>query len=257
MTAPALLICSGLDPSGGAGLIADVRIAALLDTRPVGVVTASTIQNTQGVISSVALDPELIREQLEMLLSDVEVNAVKIGMIGNGSVAEALGHALQLTNAPVIWDPVVRSSRGETALLEGGLERAVTALAPHLTLITPNANELAILTGLSVADVDDAIEAGRSVAARLDTAVLVKGGHLGTVDAADYLCRPAGVIQLPGERIPGGEGVHGTGCALSTAIAAYLANGAELVEACLEAKRFVAELIGAPVKPGRGASAVV
>ena len=81
--------------------------------------------------------------------------------------------------------------------------------------------------------------------------------HLGADNAADYLCRANGVVELPGTRIPEGEHVHGTGCALSTAIAAYLANGAELLEACQEAKRFVAELIGAPVRPGRGASAVV
>jgi hydroxymethylpyrimidine kinase/phosphomethylpyrimidine kinase len=276
VTAPGLLICSGLDPSGGAGLIADVRIAALLDTRPAGVVTALTIQNTTGVIASVPLDPELIRQQLEMLLSDVEVAAVKIGMIGSPEIATAIGHALQLTRAPVIWDPVARASRGETALIEGaladersgfagersGIDLAIAALGPHLALVTPNVAELAMITGLSVEDVDDAVEAGLSVAARLDTAVLVKGGHLGGADASDYLCRtPApgrqAVIALPGERIAGGEHVHGTGCALSTAIAAFLANGADLVEACGEAKRFVAELIGAPATPGRGAPAVV
>jgi hydroxymethylpyrimidine/phosphomethylpyrimidine kinase len=111
--------------------------------------------------------------------------------------------------------------------------------------------------GLAVEDIDDAVEAGRSVASRIDAAVLVKGGHLGGDVANDYLCRPTGVIEIPGDRIAGGEDVHGTGCALSTAIAAYLANGAELLEACQEAKRFVAELIGAPVTPGRGAAAVV
>jgi hydroxymethylpyrimidine kinase/phosphomethylpyrimidine kinase len=124
-------------------------------------------------------------------------------------------------------------------------------------VITPNANELALLTGLGIDDIDDAIEAGRSVATRLDTAVLVKGGHLGGADATDYLCRTSGVIALPGTRIPEGEHIHGTGCALATAIAAYLANGSELLEACSEAKRFVAELIGAPVLPGRGAPAVL
>lgn len=257
MSAPNLLICSGLDPSGGAGLIADVRIASQLDTRPVGIVTAATIQNTQGVLASVPLDPETIRQQLETLLQDMEVTSVKIGMVASAQVAIAIGEALQLTRAPVVWDPVARSSRGDTPLVEGSFDHVVAALAPHLALITPNANELGLLTGMGVADVDDAVEAGRSVAARLSTAVLVKGGHLGAEDASDYLCRANGVVQLPGARIPDGEHVHGTGCALSTAIAAYLANGADLFEACTEAKRFVAELIGAPVRPGRGAAAVV
>ena len=257
MTAPGLLICSGLDPSGGAGLIADVRVAALLDTRPVGIVTATTIQNTLGVISSAPLDHEMIRQQLEMLLSDVEVTSVKIGMVGSAQIAAAIGEALLLTRAPVVWDPVVRASRGETALIEGSFDQVIQALAPHLALITPNANELALFTGMAVEDAEDAVEAGRSVATRLSTAVLVKGGHLGAEDSSDYLCRANGVVQIPGPRIPQGEQVHGTGCALSTAIAAYLANGAEMLEACQEAKRFVAELIGAPVRPGRGASAVM
>jgi len=257
MTAPNLLICAGLDPSGGAGLIADVRVAALLDTRPVGIVTAATIQNTQGVIASVPLDPEVIRQQLETLLQDVEVTSVKIGMVASAQVAVAIGEALALTRAPVIWDPVARSTGGDAPLVEGSFDQVVAALAPHVALITPNAAELALFTGMGVDDVDDAVEAGKSVAARLSTAVLVKGGHLGADDATDYLCRATGVIAIPGARIPDGEHVHGTGCALSTAIAAYLANGAELLEACQEAKRFVAELIGAPVRPGRGAPAVV
>ncbi len=257
MSAPGLLICSGLDPSGGAGLIADVRVAALLDTRPVGVVTAITVQNTQGTIASVPLDHEVIRQQLETLLSDIEVTSVKIGMVGSAQIAVAIGEALQLTRAPVVWDPVARASRGDTVLIEGSFDQVIQALAPHLALITPNANELAIFTGMAVEDAEDAVEAGRAVATRLSTAVLVKGGHLGEDDASDYLCRPAGVIKIAGARIPKGENVHGTGCALSTAIAAYLANGSDLVEACHEAKRFVAELIGAPVSPGRGAPAVM
>ncbi len=257
MSAPNVLICAGLDPSGGAGLIADVRIAAQLDTRPVGIVTAATIQNTQGVLASVPLDPEVIRQQLETLLQDVEVTSAKIGMVASAQVATAIGEALQLTRAPVVWDPVARSSRGDTALVEGSFDHVVAALAPHVALVTPNAAELALFTGMGVDDVEDAVEAGKAVAARLQTAVLVKGGHLGAANAADYLCRANGVVELPGTRIPEGEHVHGTGCALSTAIAAYLANGAELLEACQEAKRFVAELIGAPVRPGRGASAVV
>src|ERR1043165_7737158 len=101
-TPPGLLICAGLDPSGGAGLISDVRIAAMLDTRPVGIVTAVTVQNTSGVIASVPLDPEVIREQLELLLQDVEVTSIKIGMVGNPAIARAISDALALTRAPVV-----------------------------------------------------------------------------------------------------------------------------------------------------------
>lgn len=256
-TPPGLLICAGLDPSGGAGLIADVRIAAMLDTRPLGVVTAVTVQNTSGVVASVPLDPDVIREQLELLLQDVEVTAIKIGMVGNPAIARAISDALALTRAPVVWDPVAYASRGDTALVEGTLDLALEALEGHLTLITPNTRELAMLAFEEVRTIEQAIEAGKTLCERIGTAVLVKGGHLGGEQSIDFLCRPNGVIQIPGERIPGGEDVHGTGCALATAIAAQLALGAELIEACTEAKRFVAELIAAPVSPGRGASSVV
>jgi hydroxymethylpyrimidine/phosphomethylpyrimidine kinase len=256
-TPPGLLICAGLDPSGGAGLIADVRIAAMLDTRPVGIVTATTIQNTTGVVASVPLDPQMIREQLELLLSDVEVYAVKIGMVGSSAIARAISEALALTRAAVVWDPVAYASRGDTALVEGTLDLSLDALAQHLTVITPNARELALLACADVRTIDEAIAAGQMLCERIRTSVLVKGGHLGGDDSIDYLCRPTGVIAIPGARIPGGEDVHGTGCALATAIAAHLALGSELVEACTEAKRFVAELIAAPVSPGRGAPAVV
>lgn len=256
-TPPGILICAGIDPSGGAGLIADVRVAAMLDVRPVAIATATTIQNTTGVVSSVSMDPDVVREQLELLLSDVEVFAVKVGMVGSSAIARAISDALALTRAPVIWDPVAYASRGDTALVEGTLDLALEALAPHLTLITPNARELAMLACAEVRDVEQAIEAGKMLCAQWSIAVLVKGGHLGGPDSVDFLCRPSGVIEIPGERIPGGEDVHGTGCALATAIAAHLALGAELVEACTEAKRFVAELIATPVSPGRGAAAVV
>ncbi len=302
---PGLLICAGIDPSGGAGLIADVRIAAMLDTRPVGVATAVTIQNTTAVMGSAALDPDTVRAQLEMLLSDVEVRAVKIGMVGSSAVARAIGEALALTAAPVVWDPVAYASRGDVALVEGTLDRALDALAPHLTILTPNARELAMLACADVRDAAEAVAAGQMLSQRLGCAVLVKGGHIdhprrgsatvvspspATADqrppsppssedpsqtregwtapaepapddtresVIDYLCQASGVIEITGPRTPGGENVHGTGCALSTALAAHLALGSELVEACQEAKRFVAELISAPVAPGRGASAVV
>lgn len=242
-----LLICAGLDPSGGAGLIADVRVASQLGVRPTGVVTALTVQNTSGVVSSEPVAAETVREQLELLLQDVEVRAVKIGMLGSSEVARAIGAALALTGAPVVWDPVAASSLGDVPLIDE-LGAAMAALAPHLALVTPNLRELELLAGPG-----DAAAAGRALAARLDCAVLVTGGET----ALDRLCTTHDVVELAGTPIPGGEHVHGTGCALSTAIAAHLARGLELVEACRAAKQFVAERIASPARPGRGAPAVV
>ncbi len=255
--APDVLICSGLDPSGGAGLIADVRVVSALGCRPVGVVTALTVQNTTAVVDTEAMNADRVREQLEFLLSDVEVRAVKIGMIGSSAIAQGVGRALALTAAPVVWDPIVHPSRGDVRFVDSLFGHAVAALAPHVTVLTPNAGELAFMTGTAIASIDDARIVGRALAERMRTAVLVKGGHLGGDESVDLLCEPGGIVELRGRRTAGGEHVHGTGCALSSALAAHLARGLALVDACRAAKQFVAERIAAPVRPGRGAAAVV
>ena len=268
---PDLLICAGLDPSGGAGLIADVRVVSALGCRPVGVVTALTVQNTTGVTGVDPISPDRVREQLEFLLSDIEVFAVKIGMLGASPMAEAIASALALTRAPVVWDPVIHPSLGDVRLTDKQFEAAVAALAPHVRLLTPNVHELALLTGLAIGGLDDAVHVGGFLAERLGVAVLVKGGHLGdassepvdeliagtitepVTESLDVLCHGGGYEVLHGPRTPGGERVHGTGCALSSAIAAHLARGLELVAACRAAKAWVAARIASPVQPGRGA----
>ena len=255
--APDVLICAGLDPSGGAGLIADVRVVTALGCRPVGVVTALTVQNTTAVIDTEAMSAERVREQLEFLLSDVEVRAVKIGMIGSSPIAEGIAGALALTRAPVVWDPITHPSRGDVRFVDSQFGLAVAALAPHVTVLTPNAGELAFMTGMAIGSLEDAALVGQALAARLGLAVLVKGGHLGGGESVDVLCHAGRVEELRGPRTPGGEHVHGTGCALSSAIAAHLARGLELIDACRAAKDFVAARIAAPVRPGRGAPAIV
>lgn len=259
---PDVLICAGLDPSGGAGLIADVRVISELGGRPVGVVTALTVQNTTAVIGTESMNPAQVREQLEFLLSDVEIRAVKIGMIGSSETAKAIGQALALTNAPVVWDPVIHPSRGDVPFIDSLFSHAMAALVPHVTVLTPNIHELGFLTGARITSLTDAISAGRALAARLDTPVLVKGGHLSATDAdadesIDMLCRAAGHELLRGPRVRGGEHIHGTGCALSSAIATHLARGSDLIDACRDAKAFVAARIAAPAQPGRGAPAIV
>lgn len=258
--APDVLVCAGLDPSGGAGMIADVRVVAELGGRPTGVVTALTVQNTTGVVDFQACDPDLVGHQLAFLLTDVEVRAVKIGMIGSTAIAKAIANALHLTHAPVVWDPILAPTRGNVAFADAGFAEALTALRPHLTVVTPNKQELFQLTGLPTGNLVMAEAAGRELAKKLDCAVLVKGGHFGgdgDDDAIDMLVTASERTWLRGKRITGGEHVHGTGCALASAIATYLALGRELAEACQLAKQFVAQLIEKPAHPGRGAPAVV
>ena len=248
---------AGLDPSGGAGLLADARVVAMLGGRACGVVTALTVQATTGVISSHAVDPAVVRDQLELLLTDVEVRAVKLGMIGSPAIAQSIGAALSLTSAPLVWDPVMYPSRGDVALNDSLLGDAVKALQPHLTLVTPNVRELAYLASRKVTDLDSAVEAAYALSIHLNAAVLVKGGHLGGSESIDVLVRPDRRDELRGPRLPHGEDVHGTGCALASAIATHLAHGADLVEACTLAKAFVADRIANAVRPGRGAAAIV
>ena len=251
---PDVLICAGLDPSGGAGLIADVRVISDLGARPNGIVTALTIQNTTGVSEWHATDREVIATQLSFLLSDVEMRAVKIGMIGSLALARAIGDALDATSAPVVWDPVGGPTVGDA--FHESFAEAVAALRPHLTLITPNARELALLAQLPVTDLASAEAAGRVLAQTLEAAVLVKGGHLEGDEAIDVLILGGTRHEFRGPRLAT-PSVHGTGCALSSAIAAYLALGRDLVDACREAKQYVSERIAKPARPGRGAPAVL
>src|SRR5262245_17830591 len=132
---PDVLICAGLDPSGGAGLIADVRIASTLGARPVGVVTALTIQNTQGVRSSHPLDADVVGAQIATLLTDIEVKAVKLGMLGALDIAREISDGLHLTAAPVVWDPIAAPSLGDVTFDRELFEELLRELGPHLTLI--------------------------------------------------------------------------------------------------------------------------
>ncbi len=255
---PNVLVCAGLDPAGGAGILADTRVIAELGGRPCGIVTTLTVQNTTGVTDGHVVDPNVVEAQLAFLLSDVEVRAVKIGMLGSASIAQAIALGLEATAAPVVWDPVMQPSRGELPPSEAWIADALIALTRHVALLTPNLRELEILAGGTLDTLATAIAAGRRVVDKLRIPVLVKGGHLGGDRAIDVLLdRDGTATEFDGARLPGGEHVHGTGCALSSAIATRLAHGDSLIEACRAAKAFVADRIAHAVHPGRGAAAIV
>jgi len=252
-----VLICSGLDPSGGAGFIADTRVVAALGARPVGVVTALTVQNTLGVSAVQPCDAEIVGAQLASLLGDVEVHGVKLGLLGSPQVAKEIAYGLDLTAAPVVWDPVAAPSRGRVIFDAEAFDEMLKLLSPHLRLITPNLIELGLFAGEEIRDREHAVKAARALAERIGTCdVLVKGGHDDGEQAIDLLVMETRVEEFAGARI-GGEDVHGTGCALSSAIATHLAHGVDIVNACRQAKELVAAQIAAAVRPGRGAPAVV
>lgn len=251
------LIISGLDPSGGAGFLADARVAAGEGLRPVGVVSALTEQTTMGVRAVHSPGADLLAAQLGALLADVEVSGGKIGLLPDEACAAAIADPLALTGAPIVWDPVLFAGGGGTPLYQGDVTRAFEILADHLALVTPNLVEAEALVGSMVDSVAAMRRAAEAIAGR-GVACLVTGGHLEGERLIDVLCAPGGrPVELARERVPDGENVHGTGCALSTAIACRLARGEPLEEACRAAGAFVGSLLAHPVRAGRGHPSVL
>lgn len=258
MSRPNVLLIAGLDPSGGAGLVADIRVCEQLGCRPIAVATALTEQSTAEVRAANAVAASIVGDQLRMVLTDIEVAAVKIGMLGSEAIADEVAGALELSAAPVVWDPVLRPTRGNVALYDGDPRRAVEILDGLVALCTPNADEAEALTGRAIASVGDAVAAGVDLYQRGMAATLVKGGHWGdAAEVHDVLVTPDGHELLTGARLVTDGPIHGTGCALSTAIACHLALGRGLEDACRAARAFVADRIAAPVSPGRGRASVL
>jgi hydroxymethylpyrimidine/phosphomethylpyrimidine kinase len=253
-----LLVVAGLDPSAGAGILADARVAADHGARAVGVVTALTVQDTQGVRAVHATPGEVVGDQLRALLSDVELDAVKIGMLGDARMAEVVADALAATRAPVVWDPVRIPGGGHgPALFAGDLREAARHLLPEARLVTPNLDEAAALSGLPrVATVPEMRAAAAAIRALGAAAVLVKGGHLAGDEVVDVLDDGERARELPAVRVAAGP-VHGTGCVLSSAIACALAAGASLDDAVNQGRAYLRARLVDPISAGRGARVLV
>ncbi|MBM3498486.1 MAG: bifunctional hydroxymethylpyrimidine kinase/phosphomethylpyrimidine kinase [Armatimonadetes bacterium] len=248
-----ILTIAGSDPTGGAGVQADLQVIASLGCHGCGVITALTAQDTREVHAAHPLAADWVREQLDRLLADVRVDAVKVGMLGTASVAEVVADALATwRHTPIVLDPVLASSRGSELLEPAGLRVLKEGLLPIVSLVTPNLAETEALTGLQTRDVLRMREAGAKLLELGAAAVLVKGGHLAG-QPVDVLCAGDGVWELPGERIEGGAAVHGTGCALSTAAAVFLARGQSLPDAVRRAKAYVAAGLASPRTLGAAA----
>jgi len=249
MKRPTVLSIAGFDPSGGAGVLADVKTIAALRCYGVAVVTAVTIQNTQGVAAVHPFPDAWLRDQIDSLTEDVEVNAVKVGMLATARAVDAVAAAAgRLPN--VVLDPVLRASRGGDLLEENALARLRTALLPKVRLVTPNLEEASRLAGLPVQDVGSMKEAARAIHGIGAGAVLVTGGHLegSAVDVA-FDGRSIALFDTPRVETPP---AHGLGCALSTAVACGLARGLPLLDAIDEAKRYVTQILAAWLRVGKG-----
>lgn len=257
MTIPIALTIAGSDSSGGAGIQADLKTFAALGVYGACVITALTAQNTRGVSGIHPVPDAFVTAQLEAVFGDLDVKAVKIGMVMGLATIEAIAAALaRWPSAPVVLDPVMVATSGDRLLAADAVAGLRTKLIPRATLITPNLPEAAALLDEPVASGEAAIASqGRRLLAMGCPAVLIKGGHGQGSESIDYLFTGSGVLALPAPRIVT-DNTHGTGCSLSSAIAAGLARGEALETAVRDAKAWVNAAIAAAdrldVGHGRG-----
>jgi hydroxymethylpyrimidine/phosphomethylpyrimidine kinase len=234
---------AGSDSGGGAGIQADLKTFAAHGVHGTAALTAVTAQNTFQVRGVVALDPEFVRLQIETVLDDFAVGAVKTGMLANRAIVDVVAELAAAGRLPrLVVDPVLVSSSGQALMAPEGLAAYLEHLLPSALVVTPNLREAGALTGIDVADlmsVPAMTEAAQLIRARGAHYVVVKGGHL-TDAAHDVVAGPEGVTVLEAVRVVTGND-HGTGCSLSAAIAARLARGDDVLTAVRAAKSFVAQ----------------
>lgn len=252
-----VLTIAGSDGSGGAGVQADIKTIGALGGYALSVITAVTAQNTTGVKAIYPLGKQCISEQFRAIADDIRIDAVKIGMLGNSAVIKCVAGLLRelKNNPPVILDTVLRSSGGTTLLPLEALSVLKGELFPLAALITPNLPETAILTGMKQQPAtDEAIEAAASLLHEAGAAsVLVKGGHAEGEECRDCLLCNDRFIWFSSKKIET-LNTHGTGCTLSSAIAAFMARGEKMESAVEKAKKYTVEALkaGACCQLGKG-----
>jgi hydroxymethylpyrimidine/phosphomethylpyrimidine kinase len=247
---PILLTIAGFDPSCGAGTVADLKTFAAHGCYGVAAITSLTVQNTQGVEAVHNTPSAELREQLEVLVKDCDIAAVKIGMLGNRGNAVVIGEFLDAHKfAHVVLDPLMKSSTDTELLDAGGVKYIATELLKRASVITPNVPEAEILTGLEIKDLA-AMEAAAHKLVELGArAVIVKGGHMER--AVDVVFDGSEMVQLSGDKVKS-ENMHGTGCTFASALAAQLAAGRSLIEAATLAKAYVTKAIEKGYAIGKG-----
>jgi hydroxymethylpyrimidine/phosphomethylpyrimidine kinase len=249
------LTIAGSDPSGGAGLQADLKTFHRMGVYGEAVVTLVTVQNTRGVRRVEVLAPDLVVEQIDAAITDIPPQAAKTGALGNRAVVEAVARAAAAFSFPLVVDPVMIGKHGDP-LLDRDARRAVAdCLLPRAFLLTPNLPEAEALAGFPVRELDAMRRAAEKLASLGSANVLVKGGHLDG-DAVDILYSPGtGFEEFRAPRIETRH-THGTGCTYSAAITAGLASGLSLSQAVARAKRFVTDSIRGSPGLGSGSGPV-
>jgi hydroxymethylpyrimidine/phosphomethylpyrimidine kinase len=246
MTIPIALTIAGSDSSGGAGIQADLKTFAAFGVYGASVITALTAQNTKGVTGIHRVPADFVTAQIDAVFNDLDVKAVKIGMVSEPAMIEAIVAGLaRWSPKHIVLDPVMVATSGDRLLAPDAIEALRLKLVPRAVLITPNLPEAAALLDEQIASSESQIESqGKRLLAMGASAVLIKGGHGKGAESIDYLIREAGVVALAAPRIAT-KNTHGTGCSLSSAIAAGLARGDDLETAVRHAKAWVTAAIAA------------
>ena len=246
-----ILTIAGSDPSGGAGIQADIKTITVHGMYACSVITSLTAQNTTGVYGILNVPPEFVAAQMDCVFTDIYPDAVKIGMVSEEPIlAQIIAGLQQYRPQNLVIDPVMISTSGRRLLSEPAFSLLKEELLPLGTLITPNLPEAQALTGLAIRTPEDMEKAARLLFNATGTAVLIKGGHL-TDDATDLLYDGAQTTLFPSARIHN-PNTHGTGWTLSSAIACRLAEGKSLPQSIKEAKTYLTGALNTPLDLGKG-----
>jgi len=253
---PVVLSIAGHDPSSGAGITADIKTIAAHGCYGVTCITALTVQSTRGVKRVDPVEGRIITETLENLMDDMEIAAVKIGMLGSAEAAKSVAAFLKrYSMRHVVLDPIIRSSSGAELVTREGLQVMKDRILGRVSVITPNIDEAAALTGLAVTSIDEMQLAASKLHEMGARSVIITGGHLDPPhDLVSREDRRTTILE--GNKISG-QSTHGTGCAFSTALACHLARGSDLLVAARAAKHYVENSMRKSLLIGKGTGPVV
>ena len=247
-----VLTIAGSDSSGGAGIQADLKTMTMNGVYAMSAITALTAQNTTGVRAVEEASPEFLGQQIDAVFEDIYPDAVKIGMVASCELIRVIADRLRYYGARnVVLDPVMVATSGSALLRNDAVQTLMTELLPLAALVTPNIPEAEILSGRHIENAEDMVKAAEQISSAYHCAVLLKGGH-SVNDANDLLCADGKITWFEGKRIDN-PNTHGTGCTLSSAIAANLAKGFTLAEAVRRAKEYISGALAAMLDLGKGA----
>lgn len=245
------LSIAGSDPSGGAGIQADLKTMTMNGVYAMCAITALTVQNTLGVTNILEVGPEFLGQQLDAVFQDIRPDAVKVGMVSSAGLIRVIAQKLRQHGAQnVVVDPVMVATSGSRLISEEAVEALKEQLLPLATLLTPNIPEAQVLSGMTITTAEDMERAAQAISETYGCAVLCKGGHQ-IHDADDLLWRDGQSTWFRGRRIDN-PNTHGTGCTLSSAIASNLAKGYDLTQAVERSKAYISGALAAMLDLGAG-----